>query len=103
MGINIRFLGATKTVTGSRFLVSDKSSRILVDCGLFQGPKSIRSRNWEPLLVEESSIDAVVLTHAHIDHSGFLPALVKRGFKGPIYSTAGTRELCSILLPDSGK
>ena len=99
----LRFLGATGTVTGSRYLVEFGGRRLLVDCGLFQGLKQLRLRNWAPLPVPASSIDAVVLTHAHIDHSGFLPRLVDEGFRGSIHATPGTADLLSILLPDSGR
>ena len=98
----LTFLGATGTVTGSKYLVETGSRRILIDCGLFQGYKQLRLRNWEPLSVDPKSIDAVVLTHAHLDHSGYLPLLIRNGFKGPVYSTSATRDLCKILLPDSG-
>ena len=98
----LAFLGATETVTGSRYLVTSAGSRILVDCGLFQGPKKLRLRNWEPLLFDEAELDAVVLTHAHIDHSGYLPRLCKAGYSGPIYCTRGTRDLLHLLLPDAG-
>lgn len=101
--MEIRFLGATGTVTGSKYLVSSGATKILVDCGLFQGLKQLRLRNWEPLPIDLSSLAAVVLTHAHIDHSGYLPLLVKQGYKGNIYCSAATRDLCSILLPDSGR
>lgn len=100
--MDIKFLGATKTVTGSRYLLSINEKKILIDCGLYQGYKELRLRNWAPLPVDPRLIDAVILTHAHIDHSGYLPLLVKNGFSGKIYCTHGTRELCSILLPDSG-
>nr|WP_247713456.1 MBL fold metallo-hydrolase [Qipengyuania polymorpha] len=96
------FLGAADTVTGSRFLFETSRSRVLVDCGLFQGLKVLRSRNRKPLPVDPASIDAVVLTHAHLDHSGYLPVLVNNGFDGPVFCTEGTRALCGLLLPDSG-
>ncbi|MGE5184738.1 MAG: MBL fold metallo-hydrolase RNA specificity domain-containing protein [Acidobacteriota bacterium] len=98
----LAFLGAVDTVTGSRYLVQAGDARVLVDCGLFQGPKKLRERNWSPPPFEPGSLAAVVLTHAHIDHSGYLPRLVKAGFTGPVYCTAGTRELLRLLLPDSG-
>ncbi len=100
--MDIHFLGAAETVTGSRFLLDTGKYRILVDCGLFQGLKKLRLRNREPFPVEPSSIDAVVLTHAHLDHSGFVPALIKQRYTGKIYSTPATFDICKILLPDSG-
>jgi metallo-beta-lactamase family protein len=100
--MDLRFLGATGTVTGSKYLVSHGGKRLLVDCGLFQGYKQLRLRNWAPLPVAPDEIDAVVLTHAHIDHSGYLPLLVRNGFRGPVFCSAATRDLCGILLPDSG-
>ncbi len=101
--MDICFLGATGTVTGSKYLVSSGATQILVDCGLFQGLKQLRLRNWDRLPVDLSTLSAVVLTHAHIDHSGYLPLLVKQGYKGRIYCSAATRDLCAILLPDSGR
>ncbi|MDP1709216.1 MAG: MBL fold metallo-hydrolase [Gammaproteobacteria bacterium] len=100
--MKIRFLGATGTVTGSKYLVTCGSRKILVDCGLFQGYKQLRLRNRAALAVDPREIDAVVLTHAHLDHSGYLPLLIKNGFKGKVYCSAATRDLCGILLPDSG-
>ena len=100
--MKIQFLGATDTVTGSKYLVRHGEASVLVDCGLFQGYKPLRLRNWSPLPVATAEIDAVILTHAHIDHSGYLPLLARQGFKGKVYCTPGTADLCSILLPDAG-
>ncbi len=100
--MRLSFYGATKTVTGSKYLLRLDTKNVLIDCGLFQGYKELRLRNWDKLPFAPQKIDAVILTHAHIDHTGYLPLLVKNGFKGPIYSTSGTKDLCSILLPDSG-
>lgn len=99
--MRITFWGAAGTVTGSRHLVELEGRRLLVDCGMFQGLKSLRLRNWEPFPVDPASIDGVLLTHAHIDHTGWLPALVRDGFRGPIWCTSSTEELCRILLPDA--
>ncbi|NNM51923.1 MAG: MBL fold metallo-hydrolase [Pseudomonadales bacterium] len=99
--MHLKFLGAAGTVTGSRTQVYAEGYNILVDCGLFQGIKNYRERNWSPFPVPARSLDAVVLTHAHLDHSGYLPVLVRQGFHGPIYCTPGTRDLCQILLPDA--
>lgn len=99
--MKLTFLGATGTVTGSKYLLEDGDKKFLIDCGLFQGLKELRLRNWEKLPVDPASIDAVILTHAHIDHSGYLPLLVKNGFKGPVYCSSATADLCDILLPDS--
>lgn len=101
--MKLTFFGATGTVTGSKYLVEDGEKRILVDCGLFQGLKELRERNWQPLPFDPGSIDAVVLTHAHIDHSGYLPLLVRNGFKGKIYCSDATFDLCRILLVDCGR
>ncbi len=100
--MKIRFLGGVDTVTGSRHLLETNRSRVLVDCGLYQGVKNLRRRNWNAFPVDPATIDAVILTHAHIDHSGYLPVLVKNGFKGRIHCTPATLELCRILLPDAG-
>jgi len=99
----LTFLGANGTVTGSRYLLETAKHRVLVDCGLFQGYKNLRLRNWAEFPVDPASIDAVVLTHAHLDHSGYLPGLVRNGFRGTIWSTAATQALCGILLPDSAR
>lgn len=98
----LRFLGAAGTVTGSRYLVEALGRRILVDCGLFQGWKTLRERNWRPFPVRPSRIETVVLTHAHLDHSGYLPRLIKSGFRGRVICTTSTKELCGLILPDSG-
>ena len=100
--MEIQFLGATGTVTGSKYLLRAAGKRILVDCGLFQGYKQLRLRNWAPLPFDPAAIDLVILTHAHLDHSGYLPLLVKHGYRGAVLCTAATAELCGILLPDSG-
>jgi metallo-beta-lactamase family protein len=100
--MHIRFLGATNTVTGSKYLLESGKARVFIDCGLFQGYKQLRLRNWSGLPVDAASVRAVVLTHAHLDHSGYLPLLVKHGFKGRVYCTEATHDLCRIMLPDSG-
>ncbi len=100
--MRITFLGGVGTVTGSKYLVETGRARFLVDCGLFQGYKPLRLRNWAPPPVDPSGIDAVILTHAHVDHSGYLPVLIRNGFSGPVLCTDATRDLCAILLPDSG-
>ncbi len=99
--ITISFFGATGTVTGSKYLVQAGGQKLLIDCGLFQGFKQLRLRNWAPPPFDARTLDAVVLTHAHIDHSGYLPLLVKQGFRGKVYCSAATRDLCGILLPDA--
>jgi metallo-beta-lactamase family protein len=99
--VTISFLGATDTVTGSRFLVSSSHSKVLIDCGLFQGIKAIRKKNWDPFPVDVAGIDAVVLTHAHLDHCGYLPLLARQGYSNPIFATHYTRELASVILHDS--
>ena len=99
--VTLRSLGAASTVTGSKHLLESGGRRILVDCGLFQGVKNLRELNWETLPVEPASIDAVIVTHAHLDHTGYLPRLVRNGFRGPIYATAATRAVAQIILRDS--
>jgi metallo-beta-lactamase family protein len=99
----ITFLGAAQTVTGSKHLVESDGVRVMVDAGLFQGLKELRLRNWQDLPVPASSLDAIVLTHAHLDHCGYLPRLVAQGFRGRVFCTAGTQDLCRIVLPDSGR
>lgn len=100
--MRLTFMGAAGTVTGSKYLLEHAGKRLLVDCGLFQGLKQLRLRNWDRFPIDPGRIDAVVLTHAHIDHSGYLPALAKQGFRGPVYATEATSDLCALLLPDSG-
>ena len=102
MSVTVTFLGGTGTVTGSKYLVRHGTECLLVDCGLFQGFKLLRLRNRSPLPTAPAQIGAVLLTHAHLDHSGYLPLLVKEGFAGRVYATSGTRDLCRLLLPDSG-
>jgi metallo-beta-lactamase family protein len=97
----LTFLGAAKTVTGSKYLLEVDGYRVLIDCGMFQGLKEHRLRNWSPMPVPPETIDCVVLTHAHIDHSGMLPRLVSQGFNGPVYCTGGTEDLCKLVLPDA--
>lgn len=99
--MRLKFCGAAGTVTGSRYLLTHQDTEFLVDCGLFQGPKRPRQRNWEELPFNAANLGTVLLTHAHIDHSGFLPVLVRRGFKGRIICTKATVELCHLLLRDS--
>jgi metallo-beta-lactamase family protein len=101
--LSLTFLGAAGTVTGSKHLLEVEGRRILVDCGLFQGLKELRLRNWEPLPVDPASIDAVILTHAHLDHCGYLPRLVAGGYRGRIFCTPATKELCSLVLPDAAR
>lgn len=99
----VTFLGGARTVTGSRFLFDHPDGRVLVDCGLFQGLRRERRRNWEPFGVDPATLDAVVLTHAHVDHSGFLPALVRDGFSGEVLCTPATADLAAVVLPDAGR
>ena len=101
--MKIKFLGAAGGVTGSNYLVTTKNAKFLVDCGLFQGGKEEELKNQKPFDFNPAEIDFVILTHAHIDHSGRLPKLVKEGFRGPIYTTLATRDLCEIMLLDSAK
>ncbi len=99
----LTFLGAARTVTGSKYLLEHGEARVLVDCGLFQGLKRLRTRNWDEFPVPPASLDAVVLTHAHLDHVGYLPRLVAQGFRGRVFCTAGTMDLCRLVLPDAGR
>jgi metallo-beta-lactamase family protein len=101
--LTLTFLGAARTVTGSKYVLRTGSTTILVDAGLFQGLKELRLRNWDPFPVKADEIDAVVLTHAHLDHCGYLPRLVAQGFRGRVFCTAGTQDLCRIVLPDSAR
>lgn len=103
MDVKVKFLGGTGTVTGSRYLLSIGNFRLLFDCGMFQGLKELRRRNWDAFPVDPATIDAVIISHAHIDHTGYLPKLVKEGFKGPIYCTEPTADLMEIMLMDSAK
>ena len=102
MSVTITFLGGTGTVTGSKYLVQHADQKLLVDCGLFQGYKQLRLRNWNPLHVAPKEINAVVLTHAHLDHSGYIPLIYAQGYRGKVHASAATCDLCNILLPDSG-
>jgi metallo-beta-lactamase family protein len=103
MDVTVKFLGATGTVTGSRYLLTIGKYRLLFDCGLFQGLKELRLRNWDPFPVSADTIDAVIISHAHIDHTGYLPRLVKEGFTGPIFCTRPTADLMELMLLDSAK
>lgn len=103
MDVTAKFLGGSGAVTGSKYLIDLGEFEFLVDCGLFQGPKELRERNWDKFPMTLDKLEAVILTHAHLDHIGYLPRLVKQGFKGPIYCTEATAELVKILLLDSGK
>ena len=103
MDIRVKFLGAAGTVTGSKYLLELDDKRLLVDCGMFQGLKPLRLKNWEPFPISPKKIEAVVLTHAHLDHSGYLPRLVKEGFSGKVFCTAATADLVKLLLLDSAK
>jgi metallo-beta-lactamase family protein len=100
---SLTFLGAARTVTGSKYLLEHAGRRVLVDCGLFQGLKELRQRNWEEFPVPPAAIDAIVLTHAHLDHVGYLPRLIAQGYKGRVFCTAGTMDLCRLVLPDAGR
>jgi metallo-beta-lactamase family protein len=100
---SLSFWGAAGTVTGSKYLIESDHARVLVDCGLFQGLKELRLRNWQELPFNAAAVDAVILTHAHIDHTGYLPRFVRQGFRGPVYCSRGTADLLKILLPDSAR
>ena len=100
---SLTFLGAARTVTGSKYLLETGRKRVLIDCGLFQGLKELRLRNWEEFPVDPASIDAVVLTHAHLDHVGYLPRLVAQGYRGRVFCTPGTQDLCRLVLPDAAR
>src|ERR1044071_404336 len=100
---SLTFLGAAGTVTGSKHLLAIGDRTVLVDCGLFQGFKELRQRNWEPLPINPASIGWALITHAHIDHTGYLPRLARDGFTGPIYATTATADLMKLMLPDSAR
>ena len=101
MGVYLTFLGAAGTVTGSRYLLNTGRHCFLIDCGLFQGGRELKARNWQPFPVPPDAIDAVLLTHAHIDHTGYLPRLVQQGYRRPVYASTATCALLELLLPDS--
>ncbi|HLE63276.1 MAG TPA: MBL fold metallo-hydrolase, partial [Pyrinomonadaceae bacterium] len=100
---SIAFWGAVGTVTGSKYLIETARANVLIDCGIFQGLKELRERNWQDPPFDVHSLKAVLITHAHIDHTGYLPRLVKHGFRGPVYCSRGTADLLRILLPDSAR
>src|SRR5947207_14231194 len=99
----LSFWGAAGTVTGSKYLIETDHARVVIDCGLFQGLRELRERNWQDPPFDPASVDAVVITHAHIDHTGSLPRFVSQGYRGPIYCSRGTADLLKILLPDSAR
>jgi metallo-beta-lactamase family protein len=99
----LSFWGAAGTVTGSKYLIESEQGRVLIDCGLFQGLKELRLRNWEEPPFNAAAVNAVIITHAHIDHTGYLPRFVRHGFRGPVYCSRGTAELMKILLPDAAR
>lgn len=101
--MKLTFLGAAETVTGSKYLLEGAGIRVLIDCGMFEGTKNLRLRNWAPLPIDVDTLDAVILTHAHIDHSGYLPVLSRMGYRSLVYATAGTVDLCGVMLRDSAK
>jgi metallo-beta-lactamase family protein len=101
--MNLTFFGAAQTVTGSKYLLESNGTKVLIDAGLFQGLKELRERNWQDLPIKVGDLDAIVLTHAHLDHCGYLPRLVAQGFRGHVFCTAGTQDLCRIVLPDAGR
>ena len=99
----LSFWGGVGTVTGSKYLIETEQAKVLVDCGMFQGLKELRERNWQDPPFDPRALDAILITHAHIDHTGYLPRVVKQGFKGPVYCSRGTADLLKILLPDAGR
>ncbi len=99
----IAFWGAAGTVTGSKYLIETDRAKVLIDCGLFQGLRELRERNWQEPPFNAASVNAVIITHAHIDHTGYLPRLVQHGFRGPIYCSRGSADLLKILLPDAAR
>src|SRR5438552_8571673 len=103
MKVRVKFLGAAGEVTGSKYLLQIDEFNLLVDCGLFQGRKKLRELNWDVFPIEPSSINAVVITHAHLDHTGYLPRLFRNGYKGPVYCTTATADLMNLILMDSAK
>ncbi|MFS8086519.1 MAG: MBL fold metallo-hydrolase, partial [Acidobacteriota bacterium] len=99
----LSFWGAAGTVTGSKYLIETDRARVLIDCGLFQGPRELRERNWQEPPFNAAAVDAVIITHAHIDHTGYLPRFVRQGFRGPVFCSRGTADLLKILLPDAAR
>ena len=103
MNIRVKFLGAASEVTGSKYLLQVDDFNLLIDCGLFQGRKKLRELNWSEFPVDPATINAVVLTHAHLDHTGYLPRLFRNGYKGPVYCTSATADLMNLILTDSAR
>ena len=103
MSATLTFLGAAGTVTGAKFFLATGAARVLLECGMFQGLRELRARNWAPPPIDARRLDAVLLSHAHIDHSGYLPRLAREGYRGPVYCSPGTADLLRVMLPDAAR